>query len=180
VESLRGKLLVATPELGDPNFDRAVMLVIEHNDEGALAVVLNRVSAMPSATVLPEWSEILSDPPLIFYGGPVEPAGAIGLALATADLGDGFSPVIGGVGSVDLSMPDLRDQLVELRIFQGYAGWSPGQLDGELLANAWFSFDADPADVLTPSPDTLWHDVFARQSGSVSQFAVYPDDPSCN
>src|SRR5205807_4175305 len=90
--SLKGKLLVANPALEDPNFDRTVVLVLEHHDEGAVGVILNRPSQTSVEEVLPSWAAVAAQPAVVFVGGPVSPGSAIGLGCGRLppDDGDGF------------------------------------------------------------------------------------------
>ena len=183
-ESLVGHLLVATPGLRDPNFDRTVVLLVAHEEGGALGVVLNRATEVPVAEVLGGWGGLASDPSVVFEGGPVQPEAAICLARSKSGTGDtrGFSRVEGTVGTVDLSGdPDsLRDELVEVRVFAGYAGWSPGQLEDEIATGSWFTFKALPSDAFTDRPDDLWSMVLRRQGGMFAAVAIYPSDPTLN
>lgn len=184
--SLKGRLLVASPVLTDPNFDRTVVLVLEHNDEGAIGVVLNRPSDTTLAETLPGWHSVAAAPGVVFVGGPVAPTAAIGLAVAVAppdgDGADGWIPVVGALGTVDLERdPDeLQPGVREARVFAGYAGWAPGQLEGELQVGGWFVVDADVGDALVTNPGTLWRAVLKRQRGSLSWLANYPKDISAN
>jgi putative transcriptional regulator len=82
-ESLGGRLLVATPLLGDPNFRRTVILIVEDDpDEGTLGVVLNRPTEVPLGQVLEAWTGLVTGPPVVFRGGPVSPNSALALAMA--------------------------------------------------------------------------------------------------
>src|SRR5688500_5215898 len=102
MESLTGKLLVATPMLVDPNFFRTVILVLAHDEEGALGVVLNRPSELELAEAMPTWAPNASSPPVVFVGGPVQPAEAT-ICLGRAAQGtEGFREVLGGVGTLSL------------------------------------------------------------------------------
>ena len=153
---LKGKLLLATPPLVDPNFDRTVVLLLEHGEDGSLGLVLNR---------------------------PTEEEAIIGLAWVRDVPAAGFADLEEGLGTLDLSEdPDLFDGRVEdLRLFRGYAGWAPGQLEDELAANAWIVVDADRSDPFTHAPDTLWRDVLRRQGGSLARMGErIPDDVSLN
>lgn len=191
-ESERGKLLVATPDLEDPNFFRTVVLVLEHNVDGALGVVLNRPTGSTVATVLPGWAGIAAEPDVVFVGGPVQSDGAIGIGrLADARrAGDasappedgGFAPLFGDLGTVDLQREpyEILPPVEAVRIFAGHAGWGPGQLDGELAANGWFVVERDEHDLWLAEPATLWRRVLKRQPGRVSVFAGFPADPSLN
>jgi putative transcriptional regulator len=182
-DSLRGRLLVATPTLYDPNFFRTVVLVLEHGDEGALGVVLNRPSETVVGETLPDWSSHTSDPGVVFVGGPVAPEAAIGLARAeTAERDEGWAPLLGNLGTVDLGRPPLELPVVvqNLRVFAGHAGWSAGQLDGEVESGGWFVLDAAPDAVFTAEPGTLWVSVLRRQGGRLAMFATAPAHPSLN
>jgi putative transcriptional regulator len=181
--SLRGRLLVASPTLYDPNFFRTVVLVLEHGDDGALGVVLNRPSQTAVGDSLPDWSSVASDPGVVFEGGPVSPDAAIGLARAgAADDTDGWAPLFSHLGTVDLARPppELRVEVQNLRVFAGYAGWSPGQLDSEVESGGWFVLDAAPDDVFSSAPAGLWPSVLRRQRGRLAMFATAPAHPSLN
>ncbi|HLL66297.1 MAG TPA: YqgE/AlgH family protein [Micromonosporaceae bacterium] len=184
MESLTGRLLVATPALRDPNFERTVVLIVAHEEGGALGVVLNRATEVPVSDVLGAWGGLAGEPPVVFEGGPVQPEAAICLARARPGAGDlsGFSQVAGAVGTVDLSAdPDvLRPELVGVRVFAGYAGWSPGQMEREISSGSWFVFEALPGDAFAPRPDDLWSMVLRRQGGLMAAVAHYPADPTQN
>jgi putative transcriptional regulator len=196
VSPLKGKLLLATPPLVDPNFDRTVVLMLEHGDEGALGLVLNRPTDEDVDELLPNWRPLITGAPVLFDGGPVEQAAVIGLAWVRAepldaaidgadvsDWVDGDDNAEEGLGTVDLSEdPDaVIDRLEQLRLFRGYAGWGPGQLEDELAANAWIVVDADRSDAFTGAPQSLWRDVLRRQGGSLARMGDrIPDDVSEN
>jgi putative transcriptional regulator len=184
MESLTGRLLVATPALRDPNFERTVVLLVAHEEGGALGVVLNRATEVPVAEVLGPWASLADEPAVVFEGGPVQPEAAICLARARPGVDQlaGFNRVAGAVGTVDLSAdPDtLRAALLGVRVFAGYAGWSPGQLEGEIETGSWFVFDALPSDAFAGRPDDLWPMVLRRQGGLLAAVAHYPADPAMN
>ena len=177
---LRGRLLVAAPPLVDPNFDRTVILVLEHGDDGSLGLVLNRPSATALADVLPDWKAVADDPAVVFVGGPVSPDAVIALARGAG--GAGWVPVIDDLGTIDLGGdPTLvAADLTALRVFVGYAGWAAGQLDDELAQHAWFVVDAHTSDPFATDPAALWSAVLRRQRGRIAMFASCPDDPSVN
>ncbi len=159
---------MATPQLLDPNFRRTVILILEHNDVGSLGVVLNRPTSVPVDEALPGWEEAVGAPPVLFAGGPVEPTGVLGvgrtpegeIAPAALELGPGA--------------------VAPVRLFQGYAGWSPGQLDAELAEDAWWVIEAVPDDVFGDDPSELWYAVLGRQRDDRSRFGLWPDDPRLN
>jgi putative transcriptional regulator len=184
MESLVGHLLVATPGLRDPNFERTVVLLVAHEEGGALGVVLNRATEVPVAEVLGDWGDLASEPGVVFEGGPVQPEAAICLARVRTPHGDtrGFTRVEGTLGTVDLSVgPDrMREDLVEVRVFAGYAGWGSGQLEDEISTGSWMHFQALPSDPFTDRPDDLWSMVLRRQGGMYAAIAQYPADPTLN
>jgi putative transcriptional regulator len=188
----KGRLLLATPPLEDPNFDRTVIYVLEHHDEGALGLVLNRPSPEELGDALRAWSAMQSDPSLVFVGGPVEPDALIAIArvrdplpMPTDDDDDTethLAPLSGDLASADLAAdPDeVVGSISALRVFRGYAGWGPGQLDVEIEAGAWLVLDPEPGDLFTDAPDDLWRIVLRRQPGRLAWLASAPDDLSAN
>lgn len=181
--SFRGRLLVAEPTLADPNFHRTVVYVIEHNDEGALGVVLNRPSETPVHAVVPTWSPYVSDPKILFTGGPVSPEAAI--CLGRCDDGSDSALWTGlsdGIGVIDLNGDplDAPAGVTGLRVFAGYSGWSAGQLEAEMAMDGWFVLDAEADDIFADSAGELWRRVLSRQSGPMRRFASFPEDPSVN
>ncbi len=186
VDPCRGKLLVATPELADPNFSRTVVLVLEHTEEGALGVVLNRPTDTPLSESLLRWFDRAAAPGVVFVGGPVQPEAAIGLARRAPNAREiesiGFAPLFGDLGTVDLERApdDIEPAIDTVRVFAGYAGWGPGQLDGELVAHGWYVCDAESGDVWSAHPNDLWRTVLRRQPGPLRLVAGFPDDPSLN
>jgi putative transcriptional regulator len=192
--SLKGRLLVATPVVGDPDFTRAVVLVLDHGPEGALGVLLNRPTDLAVLDPMPAWDDLAADPAVVFLGGPVDQGAAIGLArrglvappAAAAGSGadgevGGWSEVLGDIGTFDLNRSPLDDAAIEeVRIFVGYAGWGPGQLEDELALDAWITVDAHPTDVLSDEPDQLWSRVLHRQGGHLTVLSYLPADPSLN
>ncbi|MEU6678233.1 YqgE/AlgH family protein [Streptomyces sp. NPDC046853] len=196
VSSLTGRLLVATPALADPNFDRAVVLLLDHDEEGSLGVVLNRPTPVDVADILEGWGDLAGAPGVVFQGGPVSLDSALGVAVIPGDEGSapgsrprpvrgepiGWRRVHGAIGLVDLDTPPelLAPALGSLRIFAGYAGWGPGQLEEELTDGAWYVVESEPGDVSSPSPERLWRAVLRRQRSELAMVATYPDDPSLN
>lgn len=181
---LKGRLLVAAPSLLDPNFARTVILVLDHDDGGAVGVVLNRPSKTPVAEVLGSWSTAAAEPAVVFLGGPVQPEAAVCLARPSPDAGGapGLQPLLGWAGSLDLDQDPVGvvAAIDELRVFAGYAGWSPGQLEAEVGDDDWFVVDALPADAFGGTPDDLWRRVLRRQRGPLRLVAEFPLHPSFN
>jgi putative transcriptional regulator len=176
----RGKLLVAAPPLVDPNFDRTVVLLLEHGDEGSLGLVLNRPSLTSVPEVLPDWTAFADPPAVVFVGGPVAAGAVIALARGSG-ASPGWVPLLEDLGTVDLGVdPGDGPDLTALRVFVGYAGWEAGQLDAELAQDAWFVVDARATDPFVRDPEALWSAVLRRQRGRLKIFASCPADPSVN
>lgn len=184
MESHTGRLLVATPTLKDPNFERTVVLLIAHEPGGSLGVVLNRATEVAVGEVLDGWGGLAGDPSVVFEGGPAQPEAAICLARARSTTGRvaGFNRVSGAVGTLDLSQDPqtIKDKIIGVRVFAGYAGWSEGQLEEEIEGGSWFVFDALPGDAFVTRPDDLWPMVLRRQGGLMAAVAIFPADPSMN
>ncbi|MBC9718214.1 YqgE/AlgH family protein [Streptomyces sp. TRM66268-LWL] len=186
VSSLTGRLLVATPALADPNFDRAVVLLLDHDEKGSLGVVLNRPTPVGVGDILEGWAELAGEPGVVFQGGPVSLDSALGVAVIPGDSTEraplGWRRVHGAIGVVDLEAPPelLAAALGSLRIFAGYSGWGPGQLEDELADGAWYVVESEPGDVSSPVPEKLWRAVLRRQRSELAMIATYPDDPSLN
>lgn len=182
-DGLTGRLLVATPSLRDPNFDRSVVLVLSHDDDGALGVVVNRPTAVPVTEILPHWQPVVTEPGVVFHGGPVSLDSALGL-VAMADGAEplGVRRVSGRVGVVDLDAPPevVQPAVVAMRVFAGYAGWSPDQLESEIAEGSWYVVDAEPGDAFQGKAEVLWQAVLRRQAGPLALMATFPADPSLN
>jgi putative transcriptional regulator len=180
-----GRLLVASPTLLDPNFVRTVVLLLDHDEEGTLGVVLNRPTTVPVASVLPGWADTVDDPPVLFDGGPVSGDSALAVACVPEAGGEdpvGFRRLFGPTGMVDLDTPleVLAPAMTRMRIFAGYAGWGGGQLDAELAEGSWYVVQAETADIFAESPADLWSHVLRRQRGPLAWVATMPLDPTHN
>jgi putative transcriptional regulator len=183
-----GDLLVATPSLLDPNFERTVVLVLDVTD-GALGVVLNRPSPVPVGDVLPDWQELTGPPGVLFQGGPVgtDSALAVGVRDTPPAPGEddeplGFRLLYGRVGIVDLDSPTavVAPALSHLRIFAGYAGWGRDQLEAEIRTGSWYVVPSLPSDLSAADPQTLWKRVLRRQPGELAWVSTRPVDPTLN
>ena len=201
-----GRLLVATPLLGDPHFSRTVVYLLEHDGGGTVGVILNRPSHTPVGQVLPEWHDAESGPAVVFCGGPVQPDGALCLGemgdgvigegvIGDGEIGDGeigpaegngdgpgVRPVVDGVATVDLDgdVAVIAGLTTRLRVFAGHAGWSPGQLEDELAEGAWWVVPGSPADLFTDEPRPMWKRVLRRQPPPLNLVSTYPADPLLN
>jgi putative transcriptional regulator len=180
VQSLKGHLLIAGPALVDPNFRRAVVLVGEHSADGALGVILNRALAATVDETVPELAVLVDGVEAIHDGGPVQPSAIVVLADFVEPERAG-ALVLDSVGFLPSEVdPDTLGELRRARVFAGYAGWGPGQLDGELAEGSWIVEPALPDDVFTSDPDQLWSDVLRRKGGPFGVLALMPPDPSLN
>lgn len=181
-----GMLLVASPEMTDENFADSVVLLLDVDADGALGVVINRPSPLLVATVMGEWADWVSEPEVLFRGGPVGPEGALALVMlrnTEEDAApDGFSAVLGPVGLLDLETPveAVSGQIVGLRLFAGYAGWGPDQLEDEIAAGDWDLVPAEPFDVFGADPAQLRRAVLRRQPGELAWRSTRPADPALN
>jgi putative transcriptional regulator len=178
-----GVLLVASPMLGDPNFRRTVVYVLDHRSDGSVGVVLNRPSDVTLLDVLPQWFDLASAPRTLFVGGPVETNAALCLAEARPGaLPSGWTAVCGPVGLTDLDTDPaaLGRDLSQVRVFAGYAGWGSGQLADEIAEGAWMVVAGHPGDVFADPGSDLWRQVLRRQGGRVAMLATYPDDARLN
>ena len=179
-----GRLLVAEPMLGDPNFDRTVVLMVQHTADGALGLVLNRPTDVAVADALPEWGAVATDPGVLHFGGPVEEQS--GWCLARAHEPERARRVRAGGRRPRArrprarSRPTWRPSFHAVRLYAGYSGWGPGQLEHELAQDAWFVADAEPDDPFLPDGAGLWKRILARQGGPLARLAHFPPDPSLN
>ena len=179
--SLRGSLLIAAPTLTDANFLRTVVLITEHTDEGAMGLVLNRPSETLVDEAVPELAEPAGEEAVIYTGGPVQPEALLVLA-EFRDREAAAAIVIADVGLVaaDAETGDLAETTRRARVFAGYAGWGPGQLEGEVQEDAWIVEPPTPAELFAADPDALWSDVLSRKGGRFALLARMPLDPSLN
>ncbi len=171
-----GRLLVATPDMKDPHFSRAVILLIAYSlEDGAMGLILNRpltVDQMDTHSPIASWMESSQSPSTIFLGGPVEPNGYICMTPDSTSLSGLRSVDIESISPVHLDGPH--------RVFRGYSGWGAGQLEDELTFKSWYVVESQSSDRITTSPDSLWNDVLRRQSGPLRRLGLFPSDPEVN
>jgi putative transcriptional regulator len=181
VRSLRGQLLVAGPDLIDPNFRRTVVLLGEHGDEGAMGLVLNRVSTVTVDEAVPPVAALAGHDGLVHIGGPVQPQAVVVLADFVQPEHAG-ALVLDTIGFLprDVGHESELGELRRVRVFAGYAGWGPGQLEEELEEQSWVVLPARASDVFTEAPDDLWARVLKRHGGQLAMLALIPDDPHVN
>jgi putative transcriptional regulator len=179
-ESLRGKLLIASPSLVDPNFARSVVFITEHNDEGAMGIVLNRPSESSVESIVPQLADIGGGEP-VYVGGPVQPE-ALVLLAEFSNLEAAAWIVVADVGlaSADMDLDELAEAVRRGRVYAGYSGWAAGQLEAELEIDSWIVEPPLPAELFPDDPQTLWNDVLARKGGQYALISRMPADPSLN
>lgn len=178
--SLQGQLLVSSGGLYDPNFRHTVVLIGEHNNEGALGVVLNRALDVRVADAIPELASWVPKGEMLFQGGPVLPSSPVLLA----ELSDPDAADIRIFGSIGFLIGDISDverwKVIRARVFAGYSGWGPGQLEAEMAADSWILDPARPEDVFSDDPDLLWSRVLRRKGPEYEHLSRMPFDPSMN
>jgi putative transcriptional regulator len=170
---LRGKLLIAAPSLYD-FFRRTVILMVEHTDEGAFGVILNRASETTVGEAVPALVGLTEAEDQVRIGGPV---GAESVVVLGEFEDPEASPkiVVGELGVVD---PDEDASVRRVRIYAGHAGWGPGQLETELEREAWLVEDASPEDPFRN--EDIWSLALQRRGGEYALIATMPEDPSLN
>jgi putative transcriptional regulator len=181
MEPLEGRLLIASPTLTDENFARTVVAIAHHDDDGALGIVLNRPSATTVVEAVPELDGLLEEEQMVHFGGPVHHQAIVVLA-EFRDPKDAAYLVSDRIGLVSdrMGISGLQDAAARCRVYAGYAGWGPGQLESELDRDDWILDSVHADDVFTPDPDHLWSAVLDRKGGDYRLLARYPDDPSMN
>lgn len=181
-----GTLLIASTALTGPTFARTVIYLIEHDHNGTLGVVLNRMSEAAVFNVLPQWAELAASPRAVFIGGPVQTESAVCLGVTRSGIDPQtqpqLRPVLGPVVMVDLDADpeELAPVLTGVRIFAGYAGWDAGQLADEIAEDSWLVAPGLPTDLLAPADVDIWDTVLRRQPWPLPLLATYPVDPLTN
>ena len=180
MEGLRGHLLISGANLVDPNFRRTVVLIGHHDEEGAVGVVLNRVTEVSVADAVPALASLVPPGERLFIGGPVQPHAAV--VLADLEHPERVEVVaFGSIGFLPEEVdPDVLGPVLRARVFAGYAGWGAGQLEAELEQSSWITELALPADVFADDAQALWSDVLRRKGSGYALMASMPFDPSEN
>lgn len=181
MDSLQGQLLIASPTMSDPNFARTVVAIANHDADGALGIVLNRPSDTEVAEAVPELEGVVGTDEVVFVGGPVQPASIVVLA-EFEDPGEAAFLVVEGIGLVSdrTGLDRLDTATARRRIYAGYTGWGPGQLESELEREDWIVEPALPEDVFDDDPLELWTRVLERKGGQFRLIARMPIDPTVN
>lgn len=162
----KGKLLVASRDLLDPNFAETVVLLVDYDRDGAIGVVVNRPSPVPLGVALPDVKELRERPDVVYLGGPVARDRMLILLRSRHEPPQSlrvFDRVFAS-GSLDA----LRNSMARgesVRAFAGYAGWGPGQLDNEVARGDWLIGPGESDAVFAEKPDTVWDALIERLSG---------------
>lgn len=179
----KGDLLISEPFLPDPNFQRTVVLVCEHGEDGSFGFVLNKPSLLKGSDVLDEATNFENT---LYLGGPVQQdtlhfvhrqipglEGGAGIAKGV-QWGGSFEQLLGLMEAGKLDPQDLK-------FFLGYSGWSEGQLEEELAQNTWIIYkSATAADIFDTQPDVLWRECLKKMGGKYKILSNYPTDPRLN
>lgn len=178
--NLTGHLLLSNATLFDPNFRRTVVLIGHHDEEGAVGVVLNRPLDVTVDEAVPPLAALVQPGDLVYQGGPVQPEAAV----VVADFEDPTRAGVVALGSIGFlpeeADPDDLGAIRRARVFAGYSGWGPGQLEEELGEDAWLVTPALPQDVFDEEPEQLWERVVARLGPEYAMMRTMPIDPSAN
>jgi putative transcriptional regulator len=182
IEPERGRLLISEPFLPDPNFERTVVLLCEHNEEGSFGFVLNKPSILKVSEVMDELKNFEHD---VFVGGPVQ-QDTLHFIHRDEDINDGTlvhdNINWGGNFEKVLAMADtFQLQPGKIKFFLGYSGWSPGQLDEELEQDSWIVCDFISAELLFETDASeMWKKALDNMGGRFSVYSKYPVDPRLN
>jgi putative AlgH/UPF0301 family transcriptional regulator len=161
-----GKLLVASRELGDPNFAQTVILLVHYDAESIVGLMLNRRTDLPISRVLAQLEAAKSRSDPVYLGGPVETPTIFAL-LRSSDKLEGTEHVFGSVywistkAALEKTISSRPDPAV-FHVYLGYAGWTPDQLKTELRLGGWFIFQADNQTIFNPNPDSLWQEMIKK------------------
>jgi putative transcriptional regulator len=179
VDSLAGLLLISSPSLIDPNFRRTVVLMTHHDEEGAVGLVLSRPSQLAISEAVPDLGDLPYADEVVYIGGPVQPE-AVVVLVDLDEPRDDAEPIVGDVAYMPPGVDPDELRASRARVFAGYSGWGPGQLEAEIDESAWIIAPAEPGDVFARDPDELWRTVLHRKGGMFSLIATMPFDPSLN
>ena len=183
MDSLRGKLLLASPTMADPNFARSVVLIAEHTEDGAMGLVLNRPASTTVSEAVPDLAWLTEADAQVYVGGPVAETAVIVLAEFDRPemAGALVEPDLGFIGT-DADDPEaLEGAIRRARVFAGHAGWGPGQLEGELEEESWIVVPTPTREeIFSLDAEGLWSAVLRRKGREYALLSTMPPDPSLN
>ena len=178
----RGRLLISEPFLPDPNFERTVVLLCEHNEEGSFGFVLNKPSILKVNEVMEELANLEN---LVFVGGPVQ-QDTLHFIHRNASLENAVEIVEriywgGAFENLMLLLETHQIAAADIRFFLGYSGWGPGQLEAELDQDSWIVCDYVTDQLLFDTgSDVMWRKALENMGGRFSMYSNYPTDPRLN
>ena len=185
LEPAKGRFLIALPTLRDPNFVRSVVLLCEHNEEGSIGLIVNRPTQVKLSAGIPGPLAEAWEGHLLFQGGPVAHSNVFALHNVTKLMAESRE-VVPGVWFTPGSQ-EVADRLSQpphpgesLRLYAGYAGWGPGQLDSEMQQTAWIVGPAAAELVYSSTPKTIWSAALHAIGGAAAFLATAPEDPRLN
>lgn len=169
-----GMFLVATPGMSDPRFSRSVILLVQHSADGAMGLIVNRRSEVPVSEALSELEPKAASQHHLYFGGPVEPG-----RIIYVHAGSNVTPDIGVIDGVNwgADYERLKKLVVgvepdSLRVFFGYAGWGPGQLEFELSRDDWRLVPARAEQIFSDEPGNLWNSLNQVKRGLITRRPV--------
>jgi putative transcriptional regulator len=168
VKPLKGRFLIASRQLLDPHFAKTVVLLLEYHKQGAMGLIINRPSDMKLSAVLPEVEELQQRPDTIYLGGPVARTQLL-LLIRTSSPPEGSRHILHDIhlsSSQAVIQRMINDPEAEerFRVYAGYAGWAPGQLDKEIASGGWHVLRADAETVFDKSAPEIWPELIHRSS----------------
>ncbi|MFC2126615.1 YqgE/AlgH family protein [Bacteroidota bacterium] len=179
----KGDLLISEPFLPDPNFERSVVLLCEHNEDGSFGFILNKPSILKVDEAI---NDIEDFPEVLYVGGPVQ-QNTLHFIHRTDSVLEGSQEVNeeiewgGNYEQLFMLINTKTINTVDYKFFLGYSGWAPGQLETELEEKSWIvAYDATAKNVFEMEPDDLWRDVLKDMGGKFKIFSNYPVDPRQN
>ena len=180
MDPINGSLLISNSNLLDPNFRRTIVLIGHHDEQGAVGVVLNQPLAVAVGEAVPPLGSLVDPSDPLFDGGPVEPDSVV----VIADFIDPSRAEVLAMGSIGFLPPeageDIGESIRRARVYAGYSGWGPGQLEAELAEGTWIVAPALPGDVFHEQPAKLWDEVLRRLGRGYDMLRLMPRDPSMN
>ena len=180
----KGSFLVASPHLRDPNFCQTVVLMCEHGSGGSLGLVVNRRTEHHIMDVLPQTSGLHERAGLVYSGGPVQKDNLL-ILHRVSKLVPESQPIFDGVclGGDLTALEEVSsegEQTDLVRVYMGYAGWAPGQLQFELSGGSWIVLPADLRLVFARDPQQMWANVMRSLGQKFTHYATMPPDPLMN
>jgi len=179
----RGKILLSEPFLGDTTFERSVVLLCEHNDNGAFGFMLNKSTSLTINAVLEETVPFEKD---LFLGGPVAQDSLFFLIRQNQAILDGAMHIKDDLywgGDFEHLKELIKEEVLDInncRFFLGYSGWSEEQLEAELESKSWIVTDIHSEEMFVKNPQSMWQNILRKMGGNYKALSNYPIDPRLN